>query len=337
MKKGSQNTANMKRNFLLLGIFFIAIGAFGQQKPQFSQYMVNQFILNPAVAGTEDYADLKAGFRYQWAGMEGSPITYYLSGHAALGKPQSSRFGKPKKQSNGWHGVGAYLYNDITGPIRHTGGYLAYAYNIGITKNLRVSLGANVGIQRFALNGNDFILKDEKDEVLNGVKSTVIPDLNIGTWIYSKRFYYGLAVQQLLQNDLTFQGVNEIKNAGKLGSKLNNHYFTTAGFYIPVNYDYAIVPSVMVKYVHPAPVSVDLSAKFIYKKDLLWFGVSYRALDSFTGIIGTTLLDGRMPVSYSFDLTHSELIRYNSGSHEIVVGYKIPQNPKIPCPSKFWN
>jgi type IX secretion system PorP/SprF family membrane protein len=327
----------MKRSLLFLLIFFGSICVFAQQRPQYSQYMVNQFVLNPALAGTEEFIDLKAGFRYQWLGMSSAPVSYYLSGHMPLGRPQKSSFGKHKNQKSGWHGLGAYLYNDITGPIRHTAGYLAYAYNLPLSKNVRMSLGANAGIQRFGLNGNDFILKDENDLVLNGVKSTVIPDA--GTWLYGKTWYYGLAVHQLLQNELVFNGVREIggPNGSKGMSKLNNHYFMTAGYFYKFKHDYAIVPSVMIKYVNPAPVSIDISAKFVFKDDIFWFGASYRGLDSFTGIIGTTLFNGTMPISYSYDLSHSELIKYNTGSHEVVIGYRIPPNPRVPCPNKFWN
>lgn len=315
--------------------------AFSQQRPQFSQYMVNQFVLNPAVAGTEDYVDIKAGYRYQWLGMSGSPITYYISAHTPVGKQFNNRFGRHKKQSNGWHGLGAYIYNDITGPLKHSGAYAAYAYNLGITKDLRISVGAYFGFQRVAINGNQFILHDEQDQVLNGVKSTIVPDLNLATWIYNKHFYYGLSIQQMLNNRLNFGGYYTAigSNNGKIQapSRLNYHYFMTAGFKIPFAYDYTFVPSIMVKYVRPAPLSVDLNAKFGYKNELFWFGFSYRVMDSFIGMIGTTLLNGRLPVSYSFDLTHSALIRYNYGSHEIIVGYRIPPKPKVPCPAKFWN
>ena len=64
----------------------LSLQASAQQRPQYSQYMMNNYLLNPAVTGVEDFLDFKAGMRRQWVGLEGAPITYYASAHAAIGK-----------------------------------------------------------------------------------------------------------------------------------------------------------------------------------------------------------------------------------------------------------
>ncbi|MFZ4102883.1 MAG: type IX secretion system membrane protein PorP/SprF, partial [Sphingobacterium thalpophilum] len=76
----------MKRITAFLIFILISQFGFAQQKPQYTQYVMNNFILNPAIAGIENYVDLKAGYRAQWQGLDGAPVTSYISIHAPIGK-----------------------------------------------------------------------------------------------------------------------------------------------------------------------------------------------------------------------------------------------------------
>src|SRR5580658_10838332 len=76
----------MKRIFYLLTIFvFIAETAMAQQKPQYTQYVFNNLLLNPAVTGIENYTDVKAGYRSQWTGLQGAPVTTYFTINTPIG------------------------------------------------------------------------------------------------------------------------------------------------------------------------------------------------------------------------------------------------------------
>src|SRR5687767_3375275 len=70
--------------FLLLSAVSITVSA--QQKPYYTQYILNNYILNPAISGIENYTDLKLSYRNQWTGIDGSPVTTYLSVHSPIGK-----------------------------------------------------------------------------------------------------------------------------------------------------------------------------------------------------------------------------------------------------------
>src|SRR5258708_9052684 len=70
----------MKR--LLLSVFLsitVLQFAIAKQKPQYTQYVFNNLLINPAVTGIENYIDLKAGYRSQWTGLQGAPVTSYLT------------------------------------------------------------------------------------------------------------------------------------------------------------------------------------------------------------------------------------------------------------------
>jgi hypothetical protein len=99
------------------------LGAFqatAQQLPQFSQYASNTYIINPAVAGSNDYFDVKALNRYQWSGVTDAPRTFTLSLSAPLKNPHM--------------GVGGFLFVDNVGPTRRTGAQVSYSYHVNLTE-----------------------------------------------------------------------------------------------------------------------------------------------------------------------------------------------------------
>src|ERR1700749_3937718 len=77
----------MRRNLLLLLAFTFCAGyVTAQQRPQYTQYVFNNYLLNPALSGIENYTDVKAGYRSQWTGLQGAPVTSYLTVNAPLGQ-----------------------------------------------------------------------------------------------------------------------------------------------------------------------------------------------------------------------------------------------------------
>ena len=69
---------------VLLISFSSAVSA--QQKPYYTQYILNNYILNPALSGIENYTDVKLSYRNQWAGIDGAPVTMYFSVQGPINK-----------------------------------------------------------------------------------------------------------------------------------------------------------------------------------------------------------------------------------------------------------
>jgi hypothetical protein len=69
----------MKKIFTI-GVFsFMVLAGEAQQKPHYTQYVLNQYIINPAISGIENYTDVKISARDQWVGLAGAPKTSYLT------------------------------------------------------------------------------------------------------------------------------------------------------------------------------------------------------------------------------------------------------------------
>lgn len=357
----------MKRLLLVVLGGMTIFAARAQQRAHYSQYMANKYLLNPAVAGTGDWVNVKLGYRTQWVGFQdqgasrygildndftGAPTTMYLTATTPIGRPHEmsghhTRAGA--KHEKHWHGVGTQLFKDQTGPISITGYYASYAYNMKLSHGFRIAFGAFLGGQSYRVDINKLYTAEDlstgqqlySDQALGTSDlSATVPDLGLGFWAYNDYFYVGLSGFQLLYNNLDF-GVSD----ANLPSQLKGHFFLTAGVQLPANEVITIVPSFMVKNISPAPTSVDFDVRMKYKVDkfdMFWAGLSYRTSDSFTLLAGMTLpfdsgKAGFLDVGYSFDFTTSKLRTYNNGTHEIIVGYRFPLRPHVICASQFWH
>lgn len=324
----------IRKGIILGGLVLLATaGVQAQQLGQYSQYVQNPFIINPASAGIYDYTDINLGMRRQWTGINNAPNSYYGSVNARLNKKKSapayqptlrmSMSDRPKDNPTApstnsgrlRHGLGGYISQDGYGAFKQLGGNLSYALHVPLGKKFYGSIGLGLGVSNLAFDQSLVQLSDAIDNtyanfIAGGTSSTFV-DLNAGVWIYSDKLFFGYASNQLLGDKVKFGD-----NLGQ--AELQIHHFATAGYKISAGQNTTIMPSVMLKLMSPAPASFDVNliAEF---REMIWIGASYRHTDAIAGMLGLTL-NKRFKVGYSYDYTLSTLNNYNNGSHEVVLG-----------------
>ena len=303
-------------------LFILAFGfstiTLAQQIPHYSQYQINDYVLNPAVAGIKEYAEAKSNNRYQWIGITDAPRTYILSCHAPI---------KSEKM-----GVGGYVFTDITGPTRRSGGYGSYAYHLKLTEDLKLSMGLSVGVLQFAVDAAKLSLKESSDlAISNGFQNSINADASFGTLLYSKNYYFGITANQLFNNWVRFF---DLENATAKTSRLAYHFTAMGGYKINISDNLQVEQSLFVKYVSPAPVQLDISTRAIYKQQV-WFGLTYRTADA-ASITAGYLINDNITVGYAYDYTFSKLNNYTTGSHEVMLGVRFIKKrtpPSVPSMS----
>lgn len=325
--------SNLVKKLSVFIIGLVASHAYAQQQGQFSMYMVNQFIANPAVAGTEDYIDAKVGFRSQWYGFNEAPQSYYGTIHGPIKKNiNHKQFDNVSVKPLAWHSGGFTVTGEQTGVINKNAIFGTYAYHIPLTTKLNVSLGASLGVQQYRLKMENMKLDPQNsiDKAVSNNTSVWAPDGNVGIWLYTKKLYFGASSMQILDKKIDLASNAEAK------SRLSRHFFATAGYRIKLDSagEWALVPSVMFKYVSPTLPQFDLNCKIRYR-DMFWGGLSYRHRDAVVFIIGMTL-EEKFDIGYSYDYTTSQIRNFSYGSHEVVLGYRIPHLKHKPAPAQFW-
>ncbi len=340
---------NRKRIVMMLGILG-CLQLSAQQRPYYTQYIMNNYIINPAVAGIENYWDVKASHRLQWVGLQDAPVTTYITVHGPLRKSDYARESATSFHASGsnprgeayWrdyvspephHGVGFTMLNDKTGPLNRFAAYGTYAYHLGISPRTSLSGGISVGITNMSLDATKLNFGNTTVDPAvagSGVINRIKPDISAGLWLYSGDYFVGLAAQQIIPQQLTFADNTVQLQDGKLLP----HLFLSAGYRMSLSENITFLPSALIRYVNPLPVGYDFNAKFQYQ-DLLWVGGSYRYKDGFAAMVGLNI-NNSINVGYSYDMQTSNLNTVSKGTHEILIGFLLGNKFGDWCPRNLW-
>ena len=293
---------------LLLAALSFGPHANAQQDPMYTQYMHNPLTVNPAYAGSTGMLSAMFLAREQWVGFDGAPQSRTLT----LSSPIS-----------GYNsGAGFAFINDELGPVKQNSFFADFAYQLRVSKKGRLSLGLKGGFDMIQVNLKGLTLDQQNDALFSeNVDEEFLLNFGVGLYYYTERFYLGASIPRMLKNTYDNDGINTTS----LGYQ-ERHYFFTAGALFDLNENLKFKPSVLSKIVLNAPVSIDLSANFILN-DILWLGAAYRVDDSMSFLMHYQL-SNQLRVGYAFDLTESELRKYNNGTHEIMVAFDFRFNKK---------
>jgi len=283
-----------------------------QQNVQFTQYMYNTLAVNPAYAGSRGVLNASALGRFQWVGIDGAPVTQTVYLHSPL--------------TNEKMGLGFNVTNDKIGPLNNTYVVGSYSYTLKVNeRGDKLSFGASAGVNMLQLKGG--LTTTEGNDNLFGAanRNKINPNFGFGAYYHTDKFYTGISTPKILQP----------KIAGTLAnSKEMRHYYWICGAIFTLNDMWKFKPTTMVKVTANAPISIDLTANFLFAEKL-WLGAGCRVKDSFSALLGYKFTD-QLQAGYAFDQTISKLSKYNSGSHEIYLSYDFVFNKaKLKSPRYF--
>lgn len=293
----------MKKLIIIL-ILLIAIQTQGQQDPQYTQYMYNMSVVNPAYAGSKENLSFGLLYRTQWTGLDGAPKTGTFFGHM----PVTEKIG-----------AGLSVISDAIGPIKETNAYADVSYTLRLEGENRLAFGIKAGATFHDLGLGSVDLIDANDPYFKDV-SGVTPNIGAGVFYYTNNYYLGFSVPNILSSvKLDAEGT-------EYGTE-TSHYFLTGGYVFQVSQNTKLKPSFMVKSAFSAPTSFDvnLNALFYEKFEI---GASYRLDDSFSGLVNFAITPN-VHIGYAYDYVTSDIKRYAPASHEIILLFDLNFAKKI--------
>ena len=272
-----------------------------QQDPQYTQYMYNMHVVNPAYAGSQGTLSIGLLGRTQWEGLDGAPRTITAAINAPIGRNV---------------GFGFSVIADEIGPVKEQNLFADFSYTIQTSDEGRLAFGLKGG---FTFQNIDFfrLSTEQQDDPLFAEKlNETYPNFGAGAFYYTDDFYVGLSMPNMIESR-HFEKKSGI--ISKASEKM--HFFLTSGYVFDISYDLKLKPSVMLKAVSGAPLSVDLSANaLIY--DALELGLSWRVDDSVSGMINF-LISEHLRLGYAYDYTLTNLGDFNNGTHEVFLLYDV--------------
>ena len=308
-------------NYILLGLFmalpFVEMQA--QQDPQYTQYMYNTQVINPAYAGNREMLSLGLLYRTQWVGVEGAPKTATFSVNSPVGRLENM-------------GLGLSVVHDAIGPATQTDVAIDYSYSIPLTYKAKLSFGVKAGVDVLDVDFTKLNIYNPSDPLFqNNIDNRWQPKIGAGLYVNTDKWYVGLSVPNFLEtkhfdrsNNSNFQSV----------AAERMHFFLIGGYVFDLSDSVRFKPATMLKAVQGAPLQWDVSANFLFHNKLT-LGAAWRWDAALSAMAGFQISPGLfIGVGYDYQLTDIE--KYSDGSYEIMLRFDIvDQIEKILTPRFF--
>jgi type IX secretion system PorP/SprF family membrane protein len=291
---------------LLLGLSVSA-----QQEPQYTQYMYNPSVINPAYAGSLGYGSLFSLYRTQWIGLDGAPKTLNLSYH------------QPLENTN--LGLGGNIVHDEIGPSATTNLAVDVSYTIRFENESRLAFGMKVGGQLLNIDYTKLNHYNPSDvSFSNNITNQFSPNIGAGLFYYNENSYLGLSVPMMLQTKMYDEFAYSDANR-------RQHFYLAGGKVYDLSYNLKFKPAFVAKMVAGAPLQLDLTGNFLINEKFT-VGLAYRWSAAVSALVGFKVSD-RLAIGYGYDRETTRLANFNSGSHELFLQFdlfKITQHVETP-------
>ena len=298
---------------IVLYLFFKCASA--QTEPQFTQYMYNKYLFNPAYAGSADGVDISALYRTQYVALTTKPIA-------------TEGFNVNMPLASASSGIGITAINDNIGLQRSTYVALNYDYRKNFSWG-KMGIGIGAGIVQSSLNGAELqspegnyspgIVNHNDPNLPNNMQNGIAPDLSFGAYFNNDQFFAGASI-----NHIALASAKINTPAGTADLNFARNLFLMGGYDITLTKKLKLMPSAIVK-TDFKQVQVDLGGTFTIIDNIL-AGITFRGYNKNT-IDALSLIFGfryrGFQFVYSYDANLSYLTNFNSGTHELSVNYII--------------
>lgn len=307
------------KKIILSGIILVtSYSLHAQQEAMFTHYMYNTLAVNPAYAGSREALTATLLHRSQWVDFKGGPTTQTFTLHSLL--------------KNNKIGLGGSLINDKIGPVKNMAAYIDFAYIIKLSEKSKLAFGLKGGINSMQANLSALELDDQSDVTFqNNINSKILPNFGFGMYYSNEKFYAGLSIPKLLENN--FRN-SEVKFSTKITEEIRHYYFIAGGV-IKLSEKIDLKPTTFIKVTKAAPIEADITTTFIYQKKI-FIGAMFRTGDAVGLLVGYNLTP-QVHVGYSYDLSYGlKTSVYNKGTHEIMISYDFTKDvTKMKTPRFF--
>lgn len=295
---------------LLLG----ATTTVAQLDPTYRQYRFNSLLINPAQAGTNEFADISVLGTQYWVGMPGAPRTGTISGNFS-----------PIKNV----GIGAAIVADQTGPVTTTSANLMGSYHLSLGKSWKLSIGLKMAALNHSVRLSELNTTQQNDpDMQNNLSTGLSFNAGYGVLLYHKKVYFGFSQPRVVSYRFQRSDMETyIDNRGG--------YVAYVGSDLDLSENLEFRPSVLTIFGHGGPIYLDINAHFTLKK-VFDFGVSYQLNGSIGGLLGVHIKD-RLYLGYMYLFPVNRLNTVTIQSHEIALRIKFNKKNNVADSPRFFN
>ena len=208
----------MKKTIFILLLCLLSKQSFGQQDPQYTQYMYNMNVINPAYAGSTESTSIGILYRDQWKGLDGAPKTATMNIHFPAGNNV---------------GFGFSAISDEIGPVSETNLYVDFSYTLNLANENRLSFGIKAGGTFHDIGLANLSLIDPNDPFFANDINENTPNIGAGLYFYKpNKYYLSVSVPNILES------VHLDNDDYNIGSE-TRHLFAALGYVFNINNDFS--------------------------------------------------------------------------------------------------
>jgi type IX secretion system PorP/SprF family membrane protein len=293
----------------------------GQSRKHASNFSMFQQYYNPAFTGFKGSV-IKLYYRNQWAGFDGAPKTFFISGEINLadyfkkGVPVAEG-DQPVVKAGIQHSVGVSVLSDTFGPFVENHIFASYRYVVILTEKVRLQAGAAIAYHAQTLDGNKLTSEEENDPSLqnyiNHTNRSGRMDFNMGIALSGEDFYAGYAMQNIKG------GLGESKNDFfKNNSKM--HYIVQGGYRRALSDKVGLVFNGLFRFDDQLKETIEGQIKGVFY-NTAWLGVGYR--NSLAYSLHTGFRISQLQLGYAYEIPTGKAQMTGNGTNEIVVTYDL--------------
>jgi type IX secretion system PorP/SprF family membrane protein len=283
-----------------------------QQDAQYTQYMYNTMVINPAYAGQRETLSITSLYRTQWVGVTGAPETLTLGIHSPL---RNERIG-----------LGLSVVNDKVGPSQETYVNGNFSYTLPLDRyDKKLSFGLNTGFHLLETDWSKGIFQNP-DAAFNQNVNLFSPIVGAGAYLHSRKWYVGFSVPNFINTD-HYDDYQESLATERL------HYYLIGGYVFDLSETTKLKPAFLLKGTSGAPAIADISANFLFNEKFT-IGMGWRWNDSVSLLAGFQISNS-LYIGYAYDKTTTGLKNYNEGSHEIMLRFELQKVERLLSPRFF--
>lgn len=283
-----------------------------QQMPLDNQYLINNFALSPAYAGSNGNVESFLMYRRNWVGVKGGPETKMFN------------INGPVKDNMG---LGGTINVDEVGIFNTFSAMLSYSYLLKFNEDNFLRFGASAGAFENHINvsGIKSIGSDDPIVMANQSANKTLFDANFGIAYHFRNLDGGMVVPHLLESSIS-------GNSTDLYT-LKRQYLFHLSYHYDINKDWQVTPFTLLRKTANSNMFYEFAALVKYQKQL-WLGTTYRKGNTIAMTLGG-LLHSNIAFNYSYEFGQG-MLGYASGNHEISIGFMIGKN-KCALSSVFSN
>jgi type IX secretion system PorP/SprF family membrane protein len=313
----------MKKSYLLLTLL-ILLGSFSgkaQQDPQYTQYMYNTQVVNPAYAGNRDVLSFGLLYRTQWVGLDGAPKTATLTADTPIGSLENM-------------GLGLTIVRDEIGPSEETNVTVDYSYTINTSDTSELSFGLKAGLDILNVDFSKLEILHPGDVFESNIDNKVEPQIGAGIYFNTDRFYTGLSVPNFLTTKHFDESDIDNPDAEATLATDRLHYFLIAGYVFDLSDNLKFKPATFIKAVSGAPLQLDISANFLIVEKFT-AGLAYRLDAAMSAMVGFQVTN-QIFMGFGYDFETTDVQKYNDGSYEFMLRFDVFDRPERVLNPRFF-